>query len=102
MFYNSSGAGHLTKERPAMPVPSEPSAASPAAASHRVFSALLVLPGVESEAEWEAHRTGFLRALAPQGFVEEELVLRAALLTWRLNRLSRFDTATAARDETAP
>lgn len=47
----------------------------------------------ESSGEWEAHRAGIIASLGPVGAFEQSLAERAALLTWRLARVARFETS---------
>jgi hypothetical protein len=55
---------------------------------------LPVIPG-EDPADWEVHRAGIFEDLRPVGTLEEELVHRIALCSWRLRRAAAFETATA-------
>jgi hypothetical protein len=66
--------------------------------THGLRAAVPVLP-TESPDEWEAHRAGIVRSLAPAGALEEALATRVALLLWRLGRVARFETATAAASQ---
>jgi len=61
------------------------------AVKHGIFSALTVIPNVESEELWKRHRTAFVDDLKPVGALEEMFVERIALLTWRLNRVARYE-----------
>jgi hypothetical protein len=61
------------------------------AVSHGLRSAAPVVPG-ERAKDWHDHQTGMLAALAPVGTLETELVDRAALLSWRLRRVARYET----------
>jgi len=49
---------------------------------------------VEKTEDWEAHRDGVLESLQPEGHLELVLAERAALLSWRLNRVTRYETET--------
>jgi hypothetical protein len=60
---------------------------------HGVYSALPVVPGLEWNEDWETHRAGILKSLAPEGTLEEALAERVALCFWRLNRVHRYETA---------
>src|SRR5262249_14240558 len=60
---------------------------------HGAFSTAPVIPGVESQKEWEAHRTGVLQSLAPEGVLELRLAERVAMLLWRMDRVGRFESA---------
>jgi hypothetical protein len=50
----------------------------------------------ERESDWQDHRAGILRSLAPAGLLETRLAERAALLPWRLDRVARYETAAIA------
>jgi hypothetical protein len=60
---------------------------------HGVYSGLPVVPGLEWSEDWETHRAGILKSLAPEGTLEEALAERVALCFWRLNRVHRYETA---------
>src|SRR5215211_540625 len=66
------------------------------AVKHGLLSPAPVVPGVEKAEEWEHHRIGILESLSPEGHLELVLAERAALLSWRLNRVTRFETVTIA------
>src|SRR5687768_14397835 len=70
-----------------------PARAAQNALKHGIFSSLPVLPGLEREADWLAHREGIVESLAPEGYLEETLAESAALLFWRLARVARYETA---------
>ena len=61
------------------------------AATHGIYSVTPVLPRVERESEWLAHRAGVFADLAPEGYMQEIFAERIALTTWRLRRLIRFE-----------
>jgi hypothetical protein len=61
------------------------------AATHGIYSVTPVLPKVERESEWLAHRAGVFADLAPEGYMQEVFAERIALTTWRLRRLIRFE-----------
>jgi hypothetical protein len=63
------------------------------AVKHGALSAVPVIPGVERAEDWEVHRDGVVRGLAPVGLLETRLAERAALLLWRLDRVARYETA---------
>jgi len=58
---------------------------------HGFNSSLAVLPGIESEEEWEAHRRGVLESLAPEGYLDCLLADRIALSLWRHRRIFRYE-----------
>ena len=66
------------------------------ATQHGILSPAPVVPGVEEKADWEEHRDGILESLHPEGHLEVILAERVALLSWRLNRVIRFETVTIA------
>jgi hypothetical protein len=53
-------------------------------------------PGIERKEDWEEHRDGVLESLSPVGHLEFVLAERVALLSWRLNRVTRFETESIA------
>ena len=66
------------------------------ATRHGIHSHTPVVPGVEKTEDWENHRDGILRSLQPEGYLEEILAERVALLPWRLNRVTRYETEAIA------
>jgi hypothetical protein len=66
------------------------------ATRHGIRSPAPVVPGIERTEDWEAHRDGVLESLSPEGHLELVLAERVALLSWRLNRVTRFETLTIA------
>jgi hypothetical protein len=60
---------------------------------HGVYSSMPVVAGLEWNEDWETHRVGILKSLAPEGALEEALAERVALCFWRLNRVHRYETA---------
>jgi hypothetical protein len=66
------------------------------ATRHGIRSPAPVVPGVEKKGDWEDHRDGVLESLSPEGHLELVLAERVALLSWRLNRVTRFETLTIA------
>lgn len=66
------------------------------AVSHGITSVAPVIPGMEREEDWLAHRDGTIESLSPEGHLERVLAGRVAELLWRLNRVTRFETAVAA------
>lgn len=63
---------------------------------HGLLAGAVVLPEVESAAEWGAHLDATFEDLAPSGRVEELLVERVAVLSWRLGRVVRYEREAAA------
>jgi hypothetical protein len=66
------------------------------ATQHGILSPAPVVPGVEKREDWEEHRGGILESLQPQGHLELVLAERAALLSWRLHRVTRYETESIA------
>ena len=64
------------------------------ATRHGIRSPAPVVPGVEKKADWEEHRDGILESLHPEGHLELLLAERIALLLWRLNRVTHYETET--------
>ncbi len=62
------------------------------AVKHGVLSTTPVIPGIEREEDWEAHRAGVLESLHPEGHLETILTERIATLLWRLQRVVLFET----------
>jgi hypothetical protein len=65
------------------------------AVTHGLRSLSPVLPD-ERPRDWNDHQTGTVASLAPVGTLETELAQRVALLTWRLRRVVRYETAVTA------
>jgi hypothetical protein len=55
-----------------------------------------VVPGAEKQEDWEEHRDGVIESLSPVGHLEEVLAERVALLSWRLHRVTRYETESIA------
>lgn len=66
------------------------------ATRHGIRSPAPVVPGVEKEEDWEEHRDGVLDSLSPEGHLELVLAERVALLSWRLHRVTRYETESIA------
>jgi hypothetical protein len=64
------------------------------ATRHGIRSPVPVVPGVEKKEDWEEHRDGVIESLSPEGHLELVLAERVALLSWRLNRVTRYETET--------
>jgi hypothetical protein len=59
---------------------------------HGIRSPAPVVPGLETTEDWQEHRAGVLESLAPVGHLEGVLTDRVALLSWRLHRVTRYET----------
>ena len=66
------------------------------AARHGIRSSAPVVPGVEKKEDWEDHREGVLESLSPEGHLEFVLAERVVLLSWRLHRVTRYETESIA------
>jgi hypothetical protein len=66
------------------------------ATRHGIRSPAPVVPGVEKKEDWEEHRDGVLESLQPVGHLELVLAERVALLSWRLHRVTRYETEAIA------
>jgi hypothetical protein len=66
------------------------------ATRHGIRSPAPVVPGVEKAEDWEEHRDGVLESLSPEGHLELVLAERVALLSWRLRRVTRYETESIA------
>ena len=55
-----------------------------------------MVPGLEKREDWQDHRDGILDNLSPVGHLEFTLAERVALLSWRLHRVTRYETETIA------
>src|SRR5215213_9350025 len=66
------------------------------AARHGIRSPAPVVPGIEKAEDWEAHGEGVLESLRPEGHLETVLAERVALLSWRLHRVTRYETESIA------
>jgi hypothetical protein len=54
------------------------------------------VPGLETEGDWQEHRAAILEHYSPEGALQFELAERVALLTWRLRRVTRYETQSVA------
>jgi len=66
------------------------------ATRHGIRSPAPVVPALEKVEDWEEHRDGVLESLQPEGHLELVLAERAALLSWRLHRVIRYETESIA------
>src|SRR5215210_2445059 len=69
------------------------------ATRHGIRSPAPVIPGIEKSEDWEVHRDRILEDLAPSGHLEFALAERVALLSWRLHRVTRYETETIATSQ---
>lgn len=66
------------------------------ATRHGISSPAPVVPGLETERDWQEHRAAILEHYSPEGALQSELAQRVALLTWRLRRVTRYETQSVA------
>jgi hypothetical protein len=66
------------------------------AVRHGISSPKPVIPGLEKQEDWESHLEGIMENLSPVGHLEVTLTERVALLSWRLHRVTRFETEAIA------
>lgn len=66
------------------------------ASRHGMRSPAPVVPGIETQEDWERHLAGTLDSLSPEGHLETVLAERVALLSWRLHRTTRYETESIA------
>jgi hypothetical protein len=66
------------------------------ATRHGISSPSPVIPGMEKREDWQEYRDGILDNLSPVGHLEVTLAERVALLSWRLHRVTRYETETIA------
>jgi hypothetical protein len=62
------------------------------ATRHGISSPAPVIPGLEKTEDWQEHWYGILDNLSPVGHLEVTLAERVALLSWRLHRVTRYET----------
>ena len=66
------------------------------AIKHGIMSKSPVIPGMEEEEEWQAHRAAAVESLEPDGHLETVLAERIAFLFCRFLRVVRYETAVTA------
>jgi hypothetical protein len=71
------------------------------ATRHGISSPAPVIPGLEKEEDWQEHKDGILENLSPVGHLEINLAERVALLSWRLHRVTRYETGAIAISQEA-
>jgi len=62
------------------------------ATRHGISSPQPVVLGLEKKEDWEEHRDGIMDNLSPVGHLEVTLAERVAVLSWRLHRVTRYET----------
>ena len=91
---NDTGSASLTKGGPTTQEGKEVVRWN--ATRHSIRSPAPVIPGMERVEDWEEHREGVLESLSPDGHLELVLAERVALLSWRLHRVTRYETESIA------
>jgi hypothetical protein len=66
------------------------------ATRHDISSPAPVVPGLEKHQHWQEHREGILKSLSPVGHLEFTLAEGVALLSWKLHRVTCYETAAIA------
>jgi hypothetical protein len=66
------------------------------ATRHGISSPKPVVPGLENTEDWKSHLEGIMENLSPVGHLEVTLAERVALLSWRLHRVTPFETGAIA------
>jgi hypothetical protein len=66
---------------------------------HGIRSPAPVVPGLEEPEDWQEHREGIIESLSPEGHLEFVLAERVALLSWRLHRVTRYETGAIATSQ---
>jgi hypothetical protein len=69
------------------------------ATRHGISSPQPVVPGLENQEDWESHRDGIMDNLSPVGHLEITFAERVAILSWRLHRVTRYETETIATSQ---
>jgi hypothetical protein len=69
------------------------------ATRHGISSPKPVVPGLEKQEDRESHRDGIMEYLSPVGHLEVTLAERVSLLSWRLHRVTRYETGAIATSQ---
>jgi hypothetical protein len=69
------------------------------ATRHGISSPEPVVPGLEKQKDWESHRDEIMEHLTPVGHLEVTLAERVAVLSWRLHRVTRYETGSIATSQ---
>jgi hypothetical protein len=96
MSSSSSGTGSLSLAKGGPITQEGKEVARWNAIRHGIRSPTPVVPGAEKQEDWDEHREGVLESLSPEGHLEEVLAERVALLSWRLHRVTRYETEAIA------
>jgi hypothetical protein len=66
------------------------------ASTHGILSTQPIVNAYERAEDWESHRAAIVDSLAPEGGMERVLAERAALCSWRLNRVVLYESERAS------
>lgn len=66
------------------------------ALKHGLAVATPVIPGIESRKAWKKHLTGILESFRPTSYAGLVLVVQFAIVSWRLNRVFRYEAEVIA------
>ena len=93
---NGAGASLVPIVRGGPQTPEGKEAARWNATRHGISSPSPVVPGLETQEDWQEYREAIMEHYSPSGPVMCELAERAALLTWRLRRVTRYEAEAIA------
>jgi hypothetical protein len=93
---NGPGASLVPIVRGGPQTPEGKEAARWNATRHGISSPSPVVPGLETQEDWQEYREAIMEHYSPSGPVMCELAERVALLTWRLRRVTRYEAEAIA------
>jgi hypothetical protein len=93
---NGPGASLVPIVRGGPQTPEGKEAARWNATRHGISSPSPVVPGLETQEDWQEYREAIMDHYSPSGPVMCELAERVALLTWRLRRVTRYEAEAIA------
>jgi hypothetical protein len=93
---NGAGASLVPIVRGGPQTPEGKEAARWNATRHGISSPSPVVPGLETQEDWQEYREAIMAHYSPSGPVMCELAERVALLTWRLRRVTRYEAESIA------
>jgi hypothetical protein len=93
---NGPGASLVPIVRGGPQTPEGKEAARWNATRHGISSPSPVVPGLETQEDWQEYREAIMDHYSPSGLVMCELAERVALLTWRLRRVTRYEAEAIA------
>lgn len=86
-----AGAAKTAAHRGGPRTPAGKRRSSRNAIRHGLTARDMVIPGIESDRAWQAHRKAITTDLGPRGAIEVLLAERVACHAWRLRRVVRFE-----------